>query len=149
MASRWRTLTKHHMPHQELPQSKEVMDGLAQILLITQYFADFSAAKDFVRANGGVEIEAAIGATVELDGIIKTKIASSDMAAYVVPSGTTFRKGTMTDEFGWGGGEEVVVGTTEIGLFQRSGNAGKVLRKPKVVLERDLIEPEAEVQGEE
>ena len=79
------------------------MDGLAQILLITWSFANFSAAKDFVRANGGAEIEAIIGVTVQLDDIIKTKIASSDMATYVVPSGTTFRKGTMTDEFGQGG----------------------------------------------
>ena len=117
------------------------MDGLARVLLITRSFPDFSAAKDSVRVNGGAEIEAVIGATVELDDIIKTKIASSDMAAYVVPSGTTFRKEAMTDEFGQGGEEVVVAGMMEIGLFQRSGSAGKVLRKPKVSSSRIWSNP--------
>ena len=32
----------------------------------------------------------------------------------------------------------------KIGLLQRSGNTEKVLRKPRVILEQDLVEPEGE-----
>ena len=97
---------------------------------------------DSVKTDAGTEIKAVVGAAVELDDVIKTKIASNDMLVYVVPPGTMFVKGMMTDEFGGGGEGLVVAGTTEIGLLRRSGNAEKVLRRPKVILERDLVNPE-------
>jgi hypothetical protein len=96
-----------------------------------------------VASSAGSEIEAVIRATVRLDDTIKTKIASCDMSVYVVLPGTTFTGETMTDEFGQGGEHQVVAGTMEIGLLQRSGSTEKLLRKPKVVLERDLVELEA------
>lgn len=83
-----------------------------------------------------------------MDDTIKTKIASCDMFVYVAPPGTVFTKETMSDEFKQGGEHQVVAGTMEIGLFQRSGSVDKVLRKPKVILERDLVEPEAEARDE-
>jgi len=46
-----------------------------------------------------------------------------------------------------GEGRRIVAGTMEIGLFQKMGNVEKVLRKPKVILERDLVEPEGERKG--
>ena len=142
IASRWRTLTKRYMPNQELPQTEGIVGGLAQILMVTQSFSDLSEAMDSVKTDAGTEIKAVVGAAVELDDVIKTKIASNDMLVYVVPPGTMFVKGMMTDEFGEGGECQVVAGTTEIGLLRRSGNAEKVLRRPKVILEQDLVNPE-------
>jgi hypothetical protein len=53
----------------------------------------------------------------------------------------------MVDEFGGDGsrrgGKLVrVAGTMEIGVLQRTGDEEKVLRKPKVILEQDLVESE-------
>lgn len=115
--------------------------------MVTQSFADLSDALESVEESAGAEIKAIIEATVQLDETIKTKVASSDMYVYVLLPGTPFSEETMEDEFGdegsrAGGGPAVVAGTMEIGLFQRSGNVEKVLRKPKVILELDLVEPE-------
>lgn len=121
------------------------MIGLARILLVTRSFVNFSEAKALVAISAGTEIEGVTEATVQLDDTIKTKIASSDVSVIVVPPGAIFTKETMTDEFGQEGEHQVVAGTTEIGLLQRSGSTEKVLRKPKVILERDLVETEAKV----
>ena len=94
--------------------------------------------------NAGSEIEAVVRATVQLDDIIKMKIASCDMSVYIAPHGTAFTKETMLDEFRQGGEHQAIAGTMEIGLLQRLGSAERVLRKPKVILERDLVEPEVE-----
>ena len=140
-------MTKRYIPHQELPRSEEIIGNLAQVLMITRSFPGLSEAIDSVAAFAGTEVQAIIEATVELDDIMKTKIASSDTSVYVVSPGTIFAKETMTDEFGGGGEGQIVTGTTEIGLIQRSGNVEKVLRKPKVILERDLVRPEDEKEG--
>jgi len=68
-------------------------------------------------------------------------MASSDMTVYIVLPGAPFYEETMEDEFDGPkeGDPPTVAGTMEIGLFQKSGNVEKVLRKPKVILERDLI----------
>jgi hypothetical protein len=100
-----------------------------------------------VGASAGTEIKAIIEATVQLNDTIKTKIASSDMSVYTVSPRTDFAEETMVDEFGEdgsnGGGEGgAVAGTMEIGLSQKTGDMEKVLRKPKVILERDLVNPE-------
>jgi len=148
VASRWRTLTKRYTPRQEPPQGEEIIGTLALILMITRTFSDLSEAMESVGIGAGTEIKAIIEATLRFDDVIKTKIASSDMSVYVVPPGATFTGETMVDEFGTdetreGGGERgIVAGTMEIGLVQRVGNVEKVLRKPKVILERDLLEPE-------
>lgn len=147
VASRWRTLTKRHSPSQELPPNEGLIDGLARILMVTQSFSDSTEAVGSVQESAGAEINAIIEATVQLDDTIKTKMASSDMSVYVVLPRTTFSAETMEDEFGEdeskGGGEPMTVAaTTEVGLLQRSGGVEKVLRKPKVILELDLIEPE-------
>lgn len=147
VASRWRTLTKRYTPYQEPPQSEDVITGLARILIVTESFSDLSEAMEAVADSTGTEIKAIIEATVQLDDTIKTKISSSDISVYVVLPGTNFSTGTMDDEFEGDGpkeGEEPVkvAGTMEIGLFQRSGNKEKVLRNPKVILERDLVEPQ-------
>ena len=49
-------------------------------------------------------------------------------------------------EFGEDGeGErQIVKGTMEIGLLRRSGNVERVVRKPEVAVEQDLIAPEGE-----
>ena len=118
--------------------------------MITRSFPDLSEAVESVRSGAGVEVKAIIEATLQFDDIIKTKIASSDMTIYVVSPGETFSEATMADGFGKGGargegGEpRVVAGTMEIGLLQKKDNEEKVLRKPKVILERDLSEPEGE-----
>ena len=71
------------------------------------------------------------------------------MAVYIVPPGATFIEETMVDEFEKdGGGEEgeergTVAGTMEIGLVRRMGDVEIVLRKPKVILGRGLLEPES------
>lgn len=144
VASRWRTLTKRYIPNQEPPQSDDVIAGLARILVVTKSFSDFSEAMEAVATSTGSEIKAIIEATVQLDDTIKTKVSSSDMFVYIVPPGTDFSTETMHDEFEGVGpkeGEEPlrVAGTMEIGLFQRSGNKEKMLRNPKVILERDLV----------
>ena len=138
------------MPPQEPPRSEEIIDNLARILMITRSFADTSEAMESIGNSAGIEVKAVIGATLQLDDTIKAKIASSDMSVYVVPPGETFIEETMTNVFGEDGtterGEErsSVAGTMEIGLLQKIGKVEKVLRKPKVVLERDLVEPEGE-----
>ena len=118
--------------------------------MITGSFSDFPDAVESVRTSARAEVNAIIEATLHLDDVIKTKISSSDMFVYVVTPGTTFTEETMLDEF-WkvgtiekGGERKTVAGTMEIGLLQRVGNVEKVLRKPKVILERDLPEPEGE-----
>jgi len=123
-----------------------MINDLAQILVITRSFAEFSEAMESVGNSAETELKAIIEATLRFDDIIKTKIASSDMCVYVVPPGETFIGETMADEFGKDEGEErgIVAGTMEIGLVQRMGNAEKVLRKPKVILARDLPEPDSE-----
>jgi len=117
--------------------------------MITRTFSDFSEAMESVGNSVGTEVKVIVEATLRFDNAIKTKIASSYMFAYVVPPGATFTGGTMVDEFGKdGGGEEgeergTVAGTMEIGLVQRMGDVEIVLRKPRVILERDLPEPES------
>ena len=150
IASRWRALTKRYAPRQEPLQDEEVIGDLAAILMITGSFSDFSDAVESVGTSARAEVNAIIEATLHLDDIIKTKISSSDMFVYVVTPGTTFAEDTMVDEF-WkagtieeGGERKIVAGTMEIGLLQRTGTVEKVLRKPKVILERDLPEPEGE-----
>ena len=71
------------------------------------------------------ELEATVEATVELDDVIKTKIASSNVSVYIVPPGAIFAEGAMVDEFGKGGEGQVVAGTVEIGLLRKSGNVEK------------------------
>ena len=118
--------------------------------MVTKSFSDFSEAVEFVGNSAETEIKAIIEATLQLEDVIKTKIASSDMSVYFIPPGAIFAQETMTNEFGGreeGGEGLVVAGTMEIGLLQRSGNTVKALRKPKVILEEDLVEPEGE--GEE
>ena len=147
IASRWRTLTKRYAPRQE-PARGEIVGDLALILMITRTFSDLPEAAESVETNAGTEVGAIIEATLRLDSVIKTKIASSDMSVYVVPPGATFAGTTMVDEFGADGTREeggehgIVAGTMEIGLIQRVDNVEKVLRKPKVILGRDLPEPE-------
>lgn len=126
------------------------MGILAQILMVTRTFSDFSEAMESVGSGAEVEIKAIIEATLHLDNTIKTEIASSDMFVYVVPPGVIFDGETMANEFGEDGTKEegderrIVAGTMEVGLLQRSGNVEKVLRKPKVILEKDLVESEGE-----
>lgn len=149
MASRWRALTKRYTPHQELPRGEEIVSNLALILMITRTFSDFSEAIESVGTSAGTEVKAVVEATLRFDNAVKTKVASSDMFAYIVPPGATFTGETMVNEFGKDGGEAegeecgTVAGTMEIGLIQRIGDVEMVLRKPKVILERDLPEPES------
>jgi hypothetical protein len=125
------------------------MGDLARILMITRAFIDLSEVTESVESSADTEIEAVIEAALQLDDTIKTKIASSDMSVYVVPRGAIFDEERMANEFetgraGQGGGtRRVVAGTMEIGLIRRSGNVEKVLRKPTVILEKDLVEPGA------
>ena len=129
------------------------MEELAQILTVTRMFSDFSEAMESVGSSADVtEVKAIIEATLQLDDIIKTKIASSDMTVYVVPPGATSDEERMGNEFGEDetrveGERRVVAGTMEIGLLRRLGNVEKVLRKPKVILEKDLVEPQRRVRG--
>jgi len=95
----------------------------------------------------GTEVKKFIEATLQLDNTIKTKIASSDMSVYIVRPGAIFDEERMANEFGnnsKGGERSIVAGTTEVGLLQKSGNVEKVLRRPKVILEQDLVESEGE-----
>jgi len=118
--------------------------------MVTRSFSDSSEAKESAVNSAETEIKAIIEATLLLDDTIKTKIASSDMSVYIVPRGATFVEDTMEDEFKEDGSKEeggehrTVAGTMEIGLVQKMGGVEKVLRKPKVILERDLVEPEGE-----
>jgi len=117
--------------------------------MITGSFSDSSEAIESAGSSAETEVKTIIEAALQLDNTIKTKIASSDMSVYVVPPGAIFSEETMDDEFGEGGtrggGEpRLVAGTMEIGLLQRMGNVEKVLRKPKVILEQDLVEPEGQ-----
>ena len=119
-------MTKRYIPHQEPPQSEEIMGDLAQILMITRTFSDFSEAMESVRGSADTEVKAIIEATLQLDDTIKTKIASTDMSVYVVPPGAIFDEERMVNEFGGdASGEEgerlIVAGTMEIGLLRKSG----------------------------
>jgi len=123
------------------------MGDLARILMITGSFSDHSEAMESAGSSAETEVKTIMEATLQLDNTIKTKIASSDMFVYIVQPGEVFAEEMMEDEFGEGGkvegGEpQIVAGTMEIGLLQRMGNVEKVLRKPRVILERDLAEPE-------
>lgn len=71
------------------------------------------------------ELEATVDATVELDDVIKTKIASSDVSVYIVPPGAIFAEGEMVDEFGKGGEGHVVAGAVEIGLLREVRKRGE------------------------
>jgi len=128
------------------------MRDLARILTITRYFSDFSEAMKSVGNAVESEVKAIVEASLQLDATIKTKIALSDVSVYIVPPGTFFAEETMDNEFGEdvtraGGERMIVAGMVKIGLVQRTGNVEKMLRKPKVILERDLVEPEGESQG--
>jgi len=115
--------------------------------VIIRSFSDFSEAMESVGNDTGTEVKKFIEATLQLDNTIKTKIASSDMSVYIVRPGAIFDEERMVNEFGdksKGGERPVVAGTTEVGLLQRLGNVEKVLRRPKVILEQDLVEPEGE-----
>ena len=125
------------------------MEDFAQILTVARMFSNFSEAMESVASSADTEVKAIIEATLQLDDIIKTKIASSDMTVYVVPPGATFDEERMGNEFGEAstraeGERWIVVGTMEVGLIRRSGSVEKVLRKPKVILEKDLVEPKDE-----
>ena len=125
------------------------MGDLARVLTATRSFSSFSEAMEFVRDSASSDVKAIVEATLQFDDTIKTKIASCDMSVYIVPPGTVFDDARMVDEFRQGKAKEgegrrVVVGTTEIGLLQKLGNVEKVLRKPKVILEEDLVAPEGE-----
>jgi len=117
--------------------------------MITRTFSNLPDAMESVGNGAGTEVKAIVEATIRFDNAIKTKIALSEMSVYIVPPGATFTGETMVDEFGKDGrgeeGEEpgTVAGTMEIGLVQRTGDAEIVLRKPRVILERDLPEPES------
>lgn len=113
------------------------------MLLVTHSFSDFSEAVESVRDSAGTEIRALIESAAELDHAINTVVTWCDMGVYTILHGMIFSETTMDDEFGGEGGESgTVAGTMEIGLLQRTGNMEKVLRNPKVILERDLVEPE-------
>jgi len=124
------------------------MGDLARILVIIRSFSNFSEAMKFVGKSAGTGVRAIIEATLQLDSTIKIDIASSDVSVYIVRPGAIFDEERMANEFekeGTKGGEGwIVAGTTEIGLLQKSGNTEKVLRKPRVILEQDLVEPEGE-----
>ena len=124
------------------------MGDLARILVIARSFSNFSDAMKFVRNSAGTGVRAIIEATLQLDNTIKIDIASSDVSVYIVRPGAIFGEERMTNEFEEegtkGGGSRIVAGTMEIGLLQKSGNTEKVLRKPRVILEQDLVEPEGE-----
>ena len=144
IALRWRALTRRYLPHQEPPRGEEIIGGLARILMTTRSFSDLSEAMETVTNSAGTEIAEIIGAALQFEDTIKTKVAFSDMSVYAVLPGESFIEATMTDEFGKGrtreeGERGVVAGTMEIGLRQRIGDVEKVLRKPKVILERDLV----------
>lgn len=125
------------------------MVDLARILTTTRAFPNFSEAMEFVRDSAGGDIKVIVETTLQFDNTIKTMIASCDMSVYTVPPGTVFDDTKMVDEFGKdgtkrGGERRIVVGTTEIGLLQKLGNVEKILKKPKVILEEDLVAPEGE-----
>ena len=63
IASRWRTLTKRYIAHQEPLQGGSIMGSLARILMATRSFSDFSEAMEFVGSSAGVDVEAIIEAT--------------------------------------------------------------------------------------
>lgn len=140
-------MTRRYVSRQEPPRDEEIIKDLARILMITRSFSSFSEAVESVGNNARTEVNSIIKATLNLEDIIKTKISSSDIFVYVVPPGAAFSEGVMENEFGKDGTREegcIVAGTMEIGLFQRVGNVEKALKKPKVILERDLPEPESE-----
>ena len=125
------------------------MGDLARILTATRSFSNFSEAMEFVRESSGSDVKAIVEATLQFDDTIKTKIASCDMSVYIVPPGTVFDDARMVDEFRQDKAKEgeerrIVVGTTEIGLLQKLGKVEKVLRRPKVILEENLVAPEGE-----
>ena len=125
------------------------MGNLAQILMVTRAFSDFSEAMKSVRSSADAGVKAIIEATLQLNDTFKTKIASSDMTVYVVPSGAIFDEERMAnevreDEVSEEGERRIVAGTMEIGLLRRSGNVEKVLRKPRVILEKNLVESKGE-----
>jgi hypothetical protein len=125
------------------------MGDLARILTATRSFSNFSEGMGFVRDSASGDVKAIVETTLRFDDTIKTMIASCDMSIYIVPPGTVFDDARMVDEFRQGRAKEgeerrVVVGTTEIGLLQKSGNVEKVLQKPKVILEENLVAPEGE-----
>ena len=140
-------MTRRYVSRQEPPRDEEIIKDLARILMITRSFSSFSEAVESVGNNARTEVNSIIKGTLNLEDIIKTKISSSDIFVYVVPPGAAFSEGVMENEFGKDGTREeggIVAGTMEIGLFQRVGNVEKALKKPKVILERDLPEPESE-----
>jgi hypothetical protein len=117
--------------------------------MVTRTFSDFSEAMKSVESSAGTEVREIIEATLQFDDTIKTKIASSDMTVYLIPPGAIFDEERMANEFGEDGTREegecrLVAGTMEIGLLRKSGNVEKVLRKPRVILEKDLVEYKGE-----
>ena len=97
--------------------------------------------------SADTEVRAIPEATLRLYDTIKTKVAPS--VIYIAPPGAIFTDENMTNEVEKDGmrkeGEHrIVVGMVGIGLLRRSGNVEKGLRKPKVVVEQNLMEPESE-----
>ena len=66
------------------------MGDLAQILMVTRAFSDFSGAMEPVRSSADTDGKAIVEATLQLGDTFKTEIAQSDMKIYVISPGAIF-----------------------------------------------------------
>ena len=129
------------------------MRHLADILWITGSFPSTRHSYDFVEAKASNRIETIDQLLLRLESIFMVDIISSDMCLLFETPSTAFNQVRMTkeiesDETFTPQGDDIVAGTTEVGIEKRvgegpgEGRRTEILLKAKVVLKKDLTDLE-------
>ena len=127
------------------------MDQLASVLDETGSFSSSQQFFGFVQVVGLEGIEQMIRLALRLELAFMTEVSSSDISLLFEAPGTLFDDARMTNEFGPDGGsvpgrQDRIAGTTEVGVGKSvcegawKGRRTEILLKPKVVLEKDVVE---------
>jgi hypothetical protein len=124
---------------------------IADALWLTGSFPFTQQLSDFVKAKASDGIEVIDQLVLRLESIFMVDITSSDMRLLFEAPGTVFDDMRMAKETGFDrtltpGGEDVVAGTTEVGVERSVGEGqgedqrAEILLKAKVILKKDIAD---------
>lgn len=152
ISARWRSLTQRHLAEQS-SHSVSITRHVADILRITGSFPSTRHSFDFVKEKAFNGIETIDRLVLRLESIFVADIISSDMCLLFETPCTVFNNVGMTKEIEFDfdetftpGREDVVVGTTGVGVGKSvdggrgEGRRTEVMLKARVVLETDLAD---------
>jgi hypothetical protein len=149
ISARWRSLTHSHLADPP-SHSNSIAQHLARILQVTGLFLSLKDAAGFVKAKASTGIEKIERLAMDLESVFMVDITSSDMYLLFEAPSTAFDEARMTrecepDKTPTSRSQSKVVGTTEVGVEKRVGGKQgedrhtKILLKPTVVLEKDIV----------